>query len=246
MINRKALKIGEQVERPVAAGVDNIEEGALLCAVIEDGVEKVTVKATVDGSEKIAGFAITPYQLPTSAVAKEQFVVPSAGSLIFNLRNSRVIADSELASVVGGSDLTVDETNFSATPPTGTVKVDLVGGRIKFAAGDAGKVVNFLYRHELTVVQARQRYQERSINNRDLVGALQQVGVAKGYVEMATDQFDTSINFAAATSLKIGDNGLISDQSGAGAEINQGRVLALPDLTDTAQGAYLKISALIG
>lgn len=246
MINRKQMIVDQQVERQLAAGVNDIQEGALLCAVLEDGVEKVLVVAEVDGSETIAGFAILPYNNPATATAQEQFVVPSSGSLIFSLRNPRVVSDSELAKVVGGSALTIDESSFSSTPSTGTVKVDILGGRIKFAAGDAGKVVNFLYRYELTVTQRNIRFQERSINNRDVVQALRQVGIAKGYVEIATDQFDSSKDYAAATSLKLGDNGLVSDQSAAGPVIPQGRVLALPDMTDTAQGAFLKISALIG
>lgn len=246
MLNKKAMKIGEQVERPLAADVAEIHEGQLLCAVLEDGVEKVTVVATVDGSEKIAGFAMMAYDMPSEAVAMEQFTVPASGSLIFSLRNANVVAGSELAAVVGGSALTISETSFSATPSTGTVKVDLVGGRIKFAAGDAGKVVKFLYRHQLTVAQRNIRYHEKAINNRDTVLALRQVGVAKGYLEIATDYFDSGKDFSAATSLKIGDAGVISDHTGAGAVIPNGRVLALPDLTDSERGAFLKISCLIG
>ncbi len=244
MINRKAMKIGEQVERQLAAAVSEVQEGAVLCEIIEDGVSKVTVVAAPSGAEKIAGFAILPYQMPTQSVAQEAFVVPASGSLIFNLRNPLVITGSARAMVVGGSDLTVDETSFSATPPTGTVKVDIVGGRIKFAAGDAGKSVQMIYRHSLTVQQARQRFHERSINNRDLVAAIRQVGVAKGYVEIATDQFVTTVDYSTG-SLLLGANGLLTN-TGSGPAIPQGKVMALPDMTDSERGAFLKVSALIG
>jgi hypothetical protein len=183
--------------------------------------------------------------MPMSAVDQEQFVVPSSGSLIFNLRFQNLVAGQDRAIVPGASDLTIDETNFSATPPTGTVKVDLAGGRLKFAAGNAGITVNFLYAHALTVQQSQQRYQQRSINNTNLVGDLGLVGLAKGYVELATDQFDVSQDYSQGAALTLGDNGQITI-GGSGPVIPQAKVLALPDLTGSQQGPMLRISAFIG
>lgn len=243
MLDRKYIKAAEHVDRPVAAGVSAIEEGCVLCEVIEAGVAKVAPLASPASTDKVAGFAILPYHLPSQAVAMEQFTVPSSGSLIFSLRNNNLVTGAIRAAVVGGSDLTVDETAFSATPATGTVKVDITGGRIKFAAGDAGKVVQIIYRHALTVQQARQRFHERSINNRDLVGNLGLVGVLKGYVEISTDQFDASKDFSTGD-IKVGANGIITI-GGSGPAIPGAKVLALPDLSGTAQGPFLKISALI-
>lgn len=245
MIDRKAIKVAEHVDRLVAAGASIENEGVLLVEVLEAGVAKVMVKGTAAGTDVIAGFAVLPHMTPATAMAQEQFTVPASGSLVFSLRNASLIAGANRAMVVGGADLTVDETAFSGTPPTGTVKVDLVGGRLKFAAGDAGKVVKFLYRHNLTVQQARQRYQERSINNKDLVGALEMVSVAKGYVEIATDQFDPAVDWsAAAPSIQLGDNGILTI-GGAGPVVPGAKVLALPDNSGTLQGAMLRISALI-
>ena len=244
MIDRKAVKAAEQVDRLVAAGVSIPDEGVVLCEKIESGVAKVYLKAVPDGSEKIAGIAVLPYMLPSQATSNEAFTVPSSGSLIFSLRYANLVSASELALVVGGSALTVDESAFAATPATGVVKVDIAGGRIKFAAGDAGKVVHFMYRYNLTVAQARQKFQERSINNRDLVGNLMQVGVYKGYMEISTDQFDTTVDWSAATSLNLGPNGIITS-GGAGAVIPGGKVLAVPDLSGSLQGAFLRFSCLI-
>ena len=246
MLDRKQIKIQEQVERPVAAGALIPNEGVILCEAIEAGVSKVFVQAVVTGREKVAGVALLPYMLPSKAVSNEQFVVPASGSLIFNLRNTNLDTLSSRAMVVGGVDLVPDETAFTAVPPTGTVKIDIVGGRIKFAAGDAGKVVDFLYRYSLTVTMARIRYQERSINNRDLVGEFAQVGVAKAYVEIATDQFNTLVDWTdPATVLYLGNNGIITN-AGPGPVIPQGKVLAAPDLSGSLQGAMLRFSALIG
>jgi len=245
MIDRKQIRIGEQVERPVAIGAQIANEGMILVEAIENGISKVSVKAVVAGTEKIAGMSILPYLLPSQSVDQQQFVVPATGSLIFNLRFQNVVAGQDRAIVPGASDLTIDEANFSATPATGVVKVDLAGGRLKFAAGDAGKTVHFLYSHALTVQQSRQIFQERSINNRDTVGHLGQVGLAKGYVEIATDQFDASQDYSSGAPLTLGNNGQITI-GGAGPVIPQGKVLALPDLSGTVQGPMLRISAFLG
>lgn len=248
MIDRKAIKIGEQVDRSVAPGANILQEGSILCEAIVGGVSCVSVVATPVGTEQIAGFSILPYSLPTQTVANEQYVVPAVGSLIIQLRNNNLVAGSERAQVPGASDLTIDETNFSATPPTGTVKVDLVGGRLKFAAGNVGITVNFLYSYQLTAQMAFTRFGERSINNRFSVQDLALVSVAKGYLEISTDQFDgtkdyTTVN--AATPLRLGANGIITI-GGAGPVIPGAKVLAAPGLTGQGpQGAFLRISALI-
>jgi hypothetical protein len=245
MLDRKYWKLGEQVDRFVSASSPAIEEGMVLCEAIEAGIAKVSVVAVPAGAEKIAGIAVLPYNIPSQAVSNEQFVVPASGSLIFNLRNNNLVSLSERAQVPGAADMIIDELNFAAAPPAGTVKVDLAGGRIKFAAADAGKVVNFIYRFNLTVQQARQRYQERSINNRDLVGDLGLLSVAKGYIEMATDQFDSNKNYEApGVSLYLGPAGKITN-GGPGPLIPGGKVLAVPDLSGSAQGPFLRFSALI-
>ena len=245
MIDRKQIKIQEQVERQVAAGALIPDEGVILVEAIEAGVSKVHVQAIVAGTEKIAGVALLPYMLPSMATANESFVVPASGSLVFNLRNANVLTGSERAIVIGGVDLLIDEAAFAAVPPGGTVKVDIGGGRIKFAAGDVGKTVHFIYRFSLTVQQARMRYQERSINNRDLVGDYAQVGVAKGYVEFATDQFDTTKDYTLGAPLTLGNGGIIT-LAGAGPLLPQAKVLAAPDLSGSLQGPMLRISMLVG
>lgn len=243
MLDKKHMKVDVHVERKLAAGTSDIAEGAVLCEVIEAGEAKVTVVATPDGSEKVAGFAILPYSLPTQAVAAEK-LAPTADALLFSLRNNNLVADSVRIAVDGGSDMTADTSNFAGAASAGSPKVDLVGGRIKFHADDAGKKITVIYRHELTVAQARMRFHERSINNRDLVGSLQLVGVAKGYVELCTDQYDTSKDYSSGDALKVGADGKITND-GSGAEIPGGKVLALPDASGTVQGPFLKISALI-
>jgi len=247
MIDRKQMKAAEHVDRALAAGAAAINEGAFLVEVIEGGVAKVKTVASPAGTEKIAGVAFLPYFNPTDAVDNEQFTVPASGSLIFNLRYSGGVASSARAAVVGGSDLTVDGSSFGSTPSTGTVKWDAAGGRIKFAAGDAGKVVQFIYRHALSVVQSEQRYGERHINNRNLVNKMGMVSVLKGYIEISTSEFDSSVDWSTAGGanlIVLGDDGKITIDT-SGVVIPGAQVLAVPDLSGTINGGLLRISALI-
>ena len=246
MLDRRQIKLAEQMDRPLSATQGPFEEAVILCEVIEAGVSKVFVKAVPDATEKIAGVAVLPYSNPGSIVRGESFTVPASGTLIFSLKNNNVVTLSELALVAGGSPLTIDETAFSGTPPTGTVKVDIAGGRIKFAVGDAGKAVSFFYRATLTLQQSLQTFQERNSNNRNLVGAFAQCSVGKGYVEFGTDQFDSSVDYSnPAAVLKLGPNGVITI-GGAGAVLPQAKVLAVPGLTGSAGGTFLRVSMLIG
>jgi hypothetical protein len=246
MLDRRQIKFSEQVDRSVAAGITVMNEGAVLCEVIQNGVAVVTIVPSPSGSEKIAGFSLLPYALPNQAVSNEQFVVPSSGSLIFQLRFSNLVSGSELATYgLGGAALTVSESGFSGTPPTGTVYVDIVGGRVKFAPGDAGNTIDFLYRYNQTVNQALLTQGERSINNRFLVNDLGIVGVLKGYLEISTDQYDTTQNWYSGAPIQLGPNGILTI-GGAGPVIPNARVLAAPGLSNTQEDAYLRISALIG
>ena len=248
MIDRKSIHVSEQVDRNVAAGATISDEGMILCETIQNGASVVFVQATPTGSELIAGVSLMPYQLPSNMTLEQQFVVPSSGSLVFQMRFANILSGSELASVVGGGYLTIDETAFSATPPTGTVKVNLATGQLKFAAGDATKVVNFICRVSLSVAQSRLIFQERALNNRNLVAEYGQVGVLKGYMEISTDQFDSSQDYTTWSSsnpLRLGNNGQIT-LGGSGPVLPQAKVLAAPDLSGSLQGPFLRISMLVG
>ena len=248
MIDRKQIHYSEQLDRNLAAGATVQNEGMILCEMVQNGGAVVFVQPVVTGTEQLAGVSLLPYQLPTNMTLEQQFVIPSSGSLIFQLRFGNVVSLSELAMIVGGGYLTIDETAFSATPPTGTVKVNLLTGQLKFAAGNAGATVNFICRVNLTVAQSSMLFQSRSINNAGLVPMYAQVGILKGYVEVSTDQFDSSMDFSTESSvnpLRLGNNGQVT-LGGAGPVLPQGKVLAVPDLSGTLQGPMLRFSMLVG
>lgn len=246
MLNKKAIKYSEHVDRDVAAAQDiaKLVEGAIAIEVLEAGVAKMQVSEAIPAATaKIAGVVVLPYQVPAKATAKESYVV-KADALVIKLRNEKLDAGSVLVKIAGVV-ATLDEADFATAPAAaGEVNVDLVNGKLKFHADDADKAVEVVYTHALTMEQAKLRFGEGFLSNRDAVATLHKASVFKGYVELLTSEYDTSVDWAAGGVLKLGANGKLTI-GGAGPAIPGGAILAIPDMTQTAQGAFLKFSALI-
>lgn len=104
-------------------------------------------------------------------------------------------------------------TSAAATPDsvTGAV-VDLT------TAGVVGNVYDITYRYAMTVVEARSRNGDVSPGG--------YAGLSTGTVSVMQagtiyhDQFDSSKNWAAATSVKLGAAGLVTDQTGTGTTLS--------------------------
>ena len=219
--------------RELAAGTIVEQEGLLLCAVLEDGKEKASLLGSVDGSEKVLGFAKTADSQPDRTSAVEDVTVPSA-SLEADLSNTNLVT-SRIRVEVEGVALTVSEvTSFSANVADNTVEVILASGRAKFHSDEAGKVATFTYLHDLTLAQSKQIYGERFINNRGLHEEHGYCEVGTGLVELYTDQFDASADWAGSGDIKIGVNGQLV-KSGSGKVLNL-TVVNVPNIDNPLLG----------
>ena len=90
----------------------------------------------------------------------------------------------------------------------------------------AGNTVTVTYKYALTVLQSRALQGDTQPGG--YAGAyVGQVGLAKRGV-IYTDQFDASVNWAAATGIKLMANGQITNQAGTGVAID-GYVVAVPN-----------------
>jgi hypothetical protein len=166
-----------------------------------------------DGSEIFAGFAIAGVSaaplIASYANKVEEFVVPASGSV--SLAQTPVAGQIVVVNAASGAVIAI------------TGGVSLTG---KVIAGlTAGLTVRVTYKYALTVVQARA-----------LQGDVQAGGYAGSYVGQVglvkrgliyTSEFDASVNWAAATAIKLAANGQITNQSGSGATI-KGYVVSLP------------------
>lgn len=239
----KLTHASQRLGRAISAASPTIsQEGAILCAVIEDGVEKVTLVAAPAGTEKVIGFSTLADALPASTAGCELVTVPTAPAALEvdlranNLMVNRIRAYDKTASV----NLTIDPV-FAGVPAPGSVKVDLVQGRLKFAAGQAGASVQVNYLYELTTSQAIQLFGQRFINNQNLESTYAFTEVACGLGELYTDQFDPAQDYSSAAALTLGANGIVT-KGGAGPAL-AAVVVNVPSVANPMLGIRFKFTA---
>lgn len=212
MIYFPLSKFVDSAETMVAPGAVITAEGQALVRAPGAPAAGVTPSMAADDSEIFAGFAVAGVSaapLPLLYASKvEEFVVPASG-----------VATLAFAPVAGQLFAFNTTTNAAIASPT------IVGQKVTGLA--AGNTVRITYKYALSAVQARA-----------LQGDVQPGGYAGEYVGQVglikrgliyTSEFDASVNWAAATEIKLDVNGMITDQSGAGAAI-KGYVVALPNV----------------
>jgi hypothetical protein len=208
----------------VAAGAVIVAEGQALVRVIGATAAGVMPSTASTATEIFCGFAVAgtsaaPFPEPyTNKV--ETFVVPASGIMTLQF------------TPVGGQVIVFDNTlNTSPSFTTSNNKITVTSG--------FGDSVTITYKYALTVIQRIALF--GNVQPGGYAGStVNQVGtVTKGLVY--TSEFDVSVNWAAATSIKLAPNGQITDQSGSGAVI-PAYVVSLPTVDYPYLG--LKISAI--
>ena len=204
-----------RLSRMLAAGTVVEQEGVLLCAVLEDGVEKATIVGTVAGSEKVIGFSMTGDSQPGQTSNVESVKVPASGAYVAQLSKTNLVS-GKVRLVANGSALTILTVG---SPAAGEVLVNLSTGALSFNAAEAGKTVVATYIYELTLSQSKAMFGQRHINNNGLHAEFGQVEVQAGHGELFTDAFDAAVDFSTNPALKLGNNGIIT-VGGAGVTLN--------------------------
>jgi hypothetical protein len=217
MFDLKRTHTDSTLKRSLAAGTVISQEGVLVCAVIEDGVEKAALVASPAGSEKVIGFTKTADSQPSRTSNVEEVKVPATGALVAQLSKTNLVASRVRAiNSATGVALTVITTG---TPASGEVLVVLATGALTFHADQAGIKAKFTYLYDLTINQSKQMFGERHINNRDLHSEFGEIELGSGYGELYTDQFDASADWSTAGAIKLGANGILT-KSGSGPTLN--------------------------
>lgn len=202
-------KFVDSAETAVAPGVSISAEGQALVRVAGAPAQGAMPSTGVGTHEIFAGFAIAGVSAAPFLAAYnnkvETFVVPSSGIVT-------------LAFVpVAGQLLAWDVTANADAAPTvnDNVLSDLT----------AGHTVTVTYKYAMTVVQSRAAQGDVQPGGYagDYVG---QVGLVKRGL-IYTSEFDASVDWAAATAIKLSGNGIVTDQNGTGTTIN-GYVVAVP------------------
>lgn len=230
----KLTHANQRLARKLASGVVVEQEGLLMCHVIEDGVEKATIVAAPVGTERVIGFSMTADSQPDVTVAVEEITVPAASPYEVEIRNNNLVSGRvRVLDIVANTARTIDLV-YAGAAAAGTVKVDLANGKFKFNLADAGVKMRVTYLYSLTLEQSKQLFGERFINNRGLHASFGEIELGCGLGELYTDQFDASQDYAAAASLKLGANGIIT-AAGAGPVLNA-VVVSVPSIASPKLG----------
>lgn len=210
MIYFPLSKLVDSAESVVAAGANIVAEGQALVRAVGAPANGVQQSMAATATELFAGFAVAgvsaaPFQA-LYGTKVETFVVPGSGIV------------SMAYTPVSGQVAVFDNTAAAAVA-TPTVVANTV---TTLAAGNS---VTVTYKYALTVIQSRalQGDVQPGGNAGAVVG---QIGVAKRGI-IFTDQFNSAVNWAAATAIKLAANGQITDQTGTGATI-PGYVVSVP------------------
>lgn len=202
-------------EFTIKSGATISQSGQALVGSMSGGIHGVS-PSTADTGQNFVGFvwpqtSAVPF-LQTTAVKVETFVVP-AGKTV-TLAKTPVSATTLVYNVTAGAAVTADSV-------TGAV-VDLTTN------GTIGSTVNITYRYTLTVAEAR------SLNGDVIPGGYAgltygQVGVLQAGT-IFTDQFDSAVNWLAATAVELAAGGTLTNQGGASNVVVPCSIIAIPSV----------------
>jgi len=217
-------------EVPVAPGHTIAVEGAVLKSIRTNGVENA---ALVDGTgtEVVIGFSENNNLVPGVEIVTETVTVPSTG--IVSLKH---------ANLIDGTVWAYDATNSAALTPITTgnptssqILVNEVQGIVTLNVSLAGITLQVRYKYTMTATEQLMKYGGRPVNMRSNtdVGT---ITVIRGFGNMFTDQYDTTVDFSTATTLYATANGIITTTVGTNTAIPGARVISVPSAADPFLG----------
>jgi len=217
MIDLKRTHSDKTLGRSLAAGTVIDQEGLVLCAVLENGEEVAKLVAAPAGTDKVLGFAKTANSTPARTSKVESVLVPGAlaASLTAQLSEANVVV-SAIRVVIHSTGGALNVITVGV-PASGEVLV-AASGLLTFHVDQAGLKMDVTYLFDLTVMQSKQRFGERHVNNRDLNATFGHIEVGCGFTELFTDQFDAAAAWGSGP-IKLGANGTLV-MSGAGPVLN--------------------------
>lgn len=195
-----------------ALAVSPLQDATPLVFGLENGVRVVSPCAGAAG-EVLAGFSFAQTSaaivLPSDAIRVESLVADADGKVV--LAKAPLTGQASVVNALTGAVIAVNAT-------VGT-ELDLTA----LAAADLAVVVT--YRTALTVKEAVSLVgnQQPGGYSGSIYG---QTGVAQQGT-IYTDRIDSSVNWAAATGIKLAAGGVLTNQAGAGVAINA-KVVSVP------------------
>jgi hypothetical protein len=229
------------LEKEVLAGSVITEEGVLLQSVLDPATGTERVLATSGSGDVIAGFAIRDNADHATTSEVESVTVPSSAPFEVQLRNNNLVATTpgsgstaQITALDNGTPMDILDVGGSVS---GDVNVNDLTGLLAFNTADQGKTIVVTYRYNLTVAESRLKFFQRNINN-EASTLFGQVGVGQGHGEIFTDQFDATVDWANASSVNSGVDGVIRASVGTALDA---RVVSVPNVNNPLLGISFDI-----
>ena len=183
MLHTVESQLTRSVPRPLAAGVNSLQEGDLLEAVYEDGIMKVQ-PSTGGANSVFAGIAISEIFDLDSVVEIETLEAPDAAA---DTRELKYVPIADTADVAG-SALTVNSN----------------AGKTITLSAESGDALTIIYRRVPSVIEARRIQGDRSPGTHVAL-AQRQVGVLEaGHIVF--DNFNTAHDWQGANAAALRAN----------------------------------------
>lgn len=220
-------KILASKEFPVASGNTITAEGLVLVQAFEDGVEKVKPATGADG-EIYVGFSYGSLYTPITKSIVEEFIVPAAAPFTVTLQHAPLAGQIRVADTSAAVNLTPGAVS-NAT------EFAVAGNVVSFNASRASHSVQVTYRFAPTALDLmlEDQIQIASFTASDMISSTGTIMTGDIY----TNIFDASVDWSAATEIRMGAGGVVTDQHGTGEVIPGAYVCGIP----SAQVPFLGI-----
>lgn len=217
-------------EVPVAPGHTVDVEGAVLKSIRTNGLENAALTEGT-GTEVLIGFSENNNLVPGVEIVTETIIVPAGG--VVSLKH---------ASIVDGTVWAYDATNSnplaplaSGSPTTSQFVLNAIQGVLTLNVGLGGVTLQVRYKYNMTATEQLMKYGGRPVNMRSNtdVGT---ITVIRGFGNMFTDQYDTTVDFSTATTLYATASGIVTTTAGTNTAIPGARVISVPSAADPFLG----------
>lgn len=229
MLNLPKCVVKQASTVPVSELVSLLPEGTPLVHVLENGIGKAKL-GTGTAGEHFIGFAQNRVSAPEYAALPEKFTIPGAAP--YTLKLSKRPYGTDRGVTIAGAQATVITTG---TPVSGEVLID-TDGNMTFAAADAGKKFEILYRFALTATEAAfmMGYDVQFMRIPNVETTVIEVG------KVYTDQYVLADNWAAPDAKAyLNDENLLTTDDASG--IFVGFIIGLPSMNEGFLGVEISV-----
>lgn len=233
MLNMSKSQFIETINYELLSTVTSIEEGQPMVVTLENGVGKVSATTGL-ANDFFCGVSFSRAKMPTTGVRVEEVVIPGTGPYTITLPRTPIGNPGAIILLAGANPRVFLTQNASAS----TTQYAIAGNVMTFHSSFAGRTVQLVYFHALTVAEAGYKFTFDAFSTTDFA-ALANIGIVTTGV-IYTDQYDQTVDWSTwgnAVPVTLG-NGKFTI-GGSGAALGAVAVVSIPSVSDPFLGLQL-------